>query len=254
MKKLLVCIFILTATFFAISCAKSVSSKFSELNLVTLYDAGNDSLELKEKTQTWHKSNDCVVVVFGYGYNDSEFVQKEEQKLFTQYGNFYEGGRLLSLVFPDNFKRGTRTYITELANILSDKEVSALVILGAPDGTYAAIAKIQDSYDGKIPFPIISLFSQDDVLGMEYSADFVLDKTQKAQLNGIVVPESEQEFAEEVPFILEKALHYSDISDAPFEKDAKLFDIVKMITGSAKVMRYSDPETGLISINHFVLE
>lgn len=254
MKNLLVCIFILTQLIFAVSCGKSKESKFSVSSLVTLYDAGEDSNELKLSTQTWHKSNDCIVVLFGYGYNDAEFVSKAKEKLFLKYGNYNENGKLLPLVFPDDFKRGTRTYITDLANIIKNKEVSALVILGAPERTYSALARIQDSYDGKIPFPIISLFPQDDVLGMEYSADFVLDKTQKAQLNGIVELEAEQELVKEVPAILERAIYFADISCAPFEKNENLFQIVKMIAGDEKVVRYSDPETGLISINHFVLE
>ena len=254
MKRLLVCIFILTASIFISSCSKKTETAFSTSSLVTLYDAEEDSKELSLPSQLWHKSNDCIAVVFGYGYNDSDFVTETKERLFARYGNYNENGRLLPLVFPEDFKRGSRTYITDLAHILEDKEVSALVILGAPEGTYAAIARLQDSYDGTLPFPVISLFSQDDVLGMEYSADFILDKRQKAQLNGIIEAQSDQEFVEEIPELLDRSVYLADISEEPFKKDEKLFDIVKMITGKAKISRYSDTETGLISINHFLLD
>ena len=237
-----------------ISCSKKETYNFSDTNMVSLYEAGTDSQELTKKTQLWHKSNDCVVILFGYGYNDKEFVTKTQEELFPKYGNYYENGRLLTIVFPDDFKHGTRTYSTNLANILNDKEVSALIILGAPEGTYKSIARLQDSYEGTLPFPVISFFSQDDVLGMEYSSDFLLDKTQKASMNGIIELESDQEKVESISEILDKALFLADISEAPFAKNENLLEIVKMVAGNLHISRYTDPETGLISINHFVID
>ena len=38
------------------------------------------------------------------------------------------------------------------------------------------------------------------------------------------------------------------------EKNAELYEIVKKVAVNKRTGRYSDPETGLISINHFVLE
>lgn len=161
---------------------------------------------------------------------------------------------MLALVFPDDFKHGSRTYTTNLANILDGKELSCLVILGAPEGTYKAITRLQDEYDGKLPFPVISLFSQDDVLGTEYTSDIVIDKKQKAQMNGILESESELELSKEASALIEKTVFLADIAATPFEKDAKLFSIAKMIVGNEKISRYVDLETGLIPINHFVLD
>ena len=254
MKKLFVCIFIAAATFFISSGGKKTEYNFSASSLINLYEAQENAKELELPTQTWHKSNKNIVVFFGYGYNDTEFVEKTKNQLFQKYGNENEDGNLIALVFPDDFKHGSRTYTTNLANILDDKDVSGLVILGAPEGTYRAITRIQDEYDGKLPFPVISLFSQDDILGTEYTSDIVLDKKQKAQLNGILEAESEQEFSEEASSIIEKAVFLAEIADAPFEKDAKLFNIAKMIAGDTKISRYVDSETGLIPINHFVLD
>lgn len=255
MKKHLSSITLFFIALFFSSCGKPVNHTFTASKTVNLYDAGEDSQELKLPTQKWHKSNDCVVVVFGYGYNDEEFVTSMKEKLFKDYGDYHSEGRLLPLVFPDDFKHGSRTYITDLANILSDKQVSAMVILGAPEGTHKAIARLQDAHDGTLPYPIISFFSQDEVLAMEDSADFVIDKAQKAEINGIIANETTSDFVNEVPEYLTKALRYADISESAFTKDSKLFDVVKMITGKkAKVSRYSDSDTGLISINHFVIE
>lgn len=255
MKKTLAIISIfLTAVIFS-SCRKSSAYNFSMSKVVNLLEAGEDAEELKLPTQCWHKSNDCVVVVFGYGYNDEEFVTSMKEKLFETYGDYQNNGRLLPLVFPDDFKHGSRTYITDLASILQDKQVSGMVILGAPEGTHKAIARLQDAHDGILPYPVISFFSQDEILGMEDSADFIIDKAQKAEINGIVSNETTADYVKEVPVYLENALRYADISEGAFTKDAKLFDVVKMITGKkTKLSRYSDSETGLISINHFVIE
>lgn len=254
MKKTTAFILIFAAAFFISSCGKKTEKRFSDSRLITLCEAAEDSTALALPSQLWHKSNKSIVVFFGYGYNDETFVKKIKNSLFQKYGNSSEGGKLLALVFPDDFKHGARTYTTNLANILDDKEVSGIVILGAPEGTYKAITRIQDEYNGKLPFPVISLFSQDDVLGTEYTSDIVIDKKQKAKMNGILETESEQEFAGEAVSIIEKAVLFADIAEAPFEKDANLFNIAKMLAGSSKISRYVDSETGLIPINHFVLD
>ncbi len=254
MKKIFICIFISTAVFFISSCGKQTKNNFSASSLITLYEAEENSTELELPTQTWHKSNKNIVVFFGYGYNDEEFVEKTKNQLFKKYGNADENGTLLALVFPDDFKHGSRTYTTNLANILDDKEVSGLVILGAPEGTYRAITRLQDEYDGKLPFPVISLFSQDDILGTEYTSDIVIDKKQKVQLNGILETETEIERSDDITNIIEKSVLLANLSGVPFEKDAKLFNIAKMIAGNKKISRYVDTETGLIPINHFILD
>ncbi len=222
--------------------------------LVTLYDAGKDEAELELPTQRWHENDACICILYGYGYNDSEFVSSMNKTLFARYGSASDGGIIYPLVYPADFKHGTKYYISSLYDHLENKNVQGLIILGAPEGTYSAIARLQDAYDGALPYPVISFFSQDDVLGMEYSADFVLDKEQNAEINGIVTHEETQDFVAEVPAMLEKSVSILRSSVAPFEKNAKLLELVKLVASGKRVIRYSDPETGLISINHFVLE
>lgn len=253
MKKLSVIIFA-AAAFIIFSCGKKTEYDFSASSLITLYEAQEDADELEFQTQKWHKSNKKTVVFFGYGYNDPEFVEKTKAKVFQEYGDAEKDGNLIALVFPDDFKHGTRSYTTNLANILDDKEVAGLVVLGAPEGTFRAITRIQDEYNGTLPFPVISLFSQDDILGTEYTSDIVIDKKQKAQLNGILETETEQEISEETQEIIERAVFLAGIAGSPFEKDAKLFNIAKMIAGNAKISRYVDSETGLIPVNHFIMD
>ncbi|MDE5898837.1 MAG: DUF3798 domain-containing protein [Treponemataceae bacterium] len=176
-------------------------------------------------------------------------------RLGKQFGLEEDGGTVLPLVFPDDFRRGSRTYITSLVDLLADKEVRGIIILGAPEATHVAIARIQDSWNGlpQLSFPVFSFFPQDDVLGMESAADFVLDKTQHADISGLASEEAVQTAAE-VPELVEKSVHYMLMSGAPFEQNAKLYEVVKKLAEGKRIARYADPDTGLISINHFVLE
>ncbi len=234
------------------SCAKKEarSKANTQINLL----AAESSAELfSEETQLWHATNKRICVLYGYGYNSEDFTSIMNQRLFRKFGSAEDGGLIYPLTFPDDFKRGSRAYITGLAELLSDKELQGIVLLGAPEGTHVAIARMQDSWGGNLPYPVFTLFPQDDVLGIEDSSDFVIDKAQKAEINGILA-EEEQSYVHEIPEILENCIRYISYSECAFEKNSKLFEVVKKICGKSKVERYSDPDTGLISINHFVLE
>lgn len=242
--------FIILALFTNCSKHKEPISLDGTINLI---DTNGDENLLYENTQTWHQTNKNICVLYGYGYNSAEFVSEMNETLFNKFGSAEDFGLIYPLVFPDDFKRGSKVFITNLTNLLSDKELQGIVLLGAPEGTHIAIARLQDSWGGTLPFPVFTLFPQDDVLGIEDSSDFVLDKAQKAEINGIVA-EEEQTYVHEIPEILENCVKYISYCDSPLRKDAKLFEIVKKICGNLKVNRYEDPDTGLISINHFVLD
>lgn len=240
-------------SFVLFSCGKNETFSPLKDGLISLYEAGEDSKYLKEPVQQWHTENACICVVYGYGYNDQNFVSKMNEQLYSKYGNYEDGGFILSYVYPDDFKRGTKSYITLLDSYINDNNLKGLILLGAPEGTYKSIARMQDSRDGKMGFPVISIFSQDDVVAMEDSADFVLDKSQKSEINGLVA-ETDQEYDESITEIIDTCAWYCRISESSFEKNAKLYEIVKKIAKNRKVGRYTDTETGLVSINHFVLE
>lgn len=244
------CVILLCGLIF--SCARKNSSATQNAGEIAVSDSkkGGDILL---PTQMWHQTDKCVCVVFGYGYNDETFTTEMKSMLFEKFGDVSDGGYILSYVFPDDFKRGSKTFITNLEWHLEGKNLCGIIFIGAPENTHTAIARMQDKNGGSLPYPVFSFFSQDDVLGMEDSADFVLDKAQKAAIDGIVV-EEEQSFVGEVPEMLEKAVQYILWSDGPFEKNQQLIDFVRMIAGDFKIQHYFDPETNLPAINHFVIE
>lgn len=245
-------LFPIVFSFIFTDCSKKEPEVFTD-GQINLADANPEEYNSDEPTQTWHETNRKICVLYGYGYNSEEFIQETNGRLYKNFGSAENGGLIYSLVFPDDFKRGSRTYITNLTELLNGKEIQGIVLLGAPEGTHVAIARMQDSWGGNLPYPVFTLFPQDDVLGIEDSSDFVLDKAQKAEINGILA-EEEQTYVQEIPEILENCVKIISYSDSSFEKNAGLFEIVKNICGKLNVTRYSDTDTGLISINHFVLE
>ena len=242
----------ISTAFLIFSCQKDDSAAGTDGEIV-LENAASLTEELEIPSQMWHQTNKKICVLYGYGYNDEDFIQNMNQRLYSRFGSAEEGGLIMNLRFPEDFKRGSKVFITTLQDLLSNVDLQGLILIGAPEGTHIAIARMQDSWGGSLPFPVFALFPQDDVLGIEDSSDFVLDKAQKAEINGIIT-EEEQSYVHEVPSILENCASFIACSDSPFEKNAKLYEIVRKICRDLKIERYSDPDTSLISINHFVLE
>lgn len=248
-KTVFAILFFSTILFF--SCGKQ--ERAADGGTILIADSPNGSHELELPPQMWHQTDSCIFILFGYGYNDKDFVAGMTRALFQKFGAYSEGGWIFPLVFPDDFKRGSKTYITNIESELSDKNVKGIILLGAPENTHKAIARMQDAWGGTLPYPVFSFFSQDDVIAMEDAADFVLDKAQKAEINGILEEEM-QTYIEEIPEILIKSVQYQILTDSPFVKNAALFYFVKTLAQNLKIKRYSDPETNLTAINHFVIE
>ena len=215
--------------------------------------AGKDAANLKCPTQTWHFSDEVVCILFGYGYNDTAFVASMEETLYAAYGASSDGGFILPIVFPDDFKRGSRSIAAELPLLVGEKRLRGLILLGAPENTHFGVAHLQDRYDGTFPFPVFSFFSQDDVSGTEGTADIVLDKAQEADNDGIIKNESAQTFVKEVPDFVRRSVDFMLTVDGRLAKNNDLLTYLKKIVGNAKLRRYVDPESGLQSVNHFIL-
>jgi len=221
--------------------------------VLTVKSAEQDAADLKLPTQTWHASDDCICILYGYGYNDPDFVRKMSEELYKTYGAAENGGLIMPLVFPDSFKHGTKSVAAELPLYLDKKNVRGIILLGAPENTNYGVAHLQDMYDRRHSFPVFSFFSQDDVLGMEGTADFVLDKAQEADIDGAVTDESGQLFVKEVPDMIRRSIKYMLSLNAPLAKDKDLYTHLKNIVGKVSVSHYVDPESGLQSVNHFVM-
>ena len=218
----------------------------------------NFTLNVKKSTEwadcsTWLYSHKKVCIVFGYGYNENSFVKLAKSVLGSKFGMAEENGLIKCLVFPDDFKTGVRSKVTNLADILADVELEGLILLGAPENTHSAVSILRARYGGFLPFPVFSFFSQDDVLGAEWSSDFVLEKFSVQDIFND--EEQHSVIPENILPLLENAVSYMTFLDGPLTADLDLIVHVQRICGpSRKVSHFVDPDSGLRSANHFVFQ
>lgn len=251
MNKYLILLVAIIGLFTLTSCKKKAEILITDGEVVPLSAIGNDIYDLDSKTQTWHQAEGVICILYGYGYNDKDFVLSSTQSLYEEYGDASEGGYIYPLVFPDDFKHGQKVFITLLEDRLEDKEVKGIILLGAPENTSTALARMQDKNGGRLNYPVLSFFSQDDVTAMEDSVDFLLDKEQNSDSTR---EEEVQTRLEEIDALLSRAVRYEINSPSPFKKEAALINIVKEVAEGLNIERYMDAQSSLVSINHFVIK
>lgn len=197
-----------------------------------------------------------IVVVLGYGYNDEEHITKITQSLNDNFGVETEekSGLISVFVYPADFMVAGKERISSLADRIEDKTLAGMIILGSPEGLHIALSKIQDkSEEGKIPYPVFTLFSQDDVLGSESTSDFVLDYAHKTNTIENEVTDFIPDF--DASLILTNAISKIMELREPLKADANLITFVQsLLEKNRTVIHYIDGETGLQSINHFIFE
>lgn len=195
-----------------------------------------------------------IFVLLGYGYNDEGFVEKTRAALEERYGVQGEekDGLIMIAVYPDDFMRGSTARISLLTTAVEDTELAGIILLGAPESTHRSLAKLQDKNGGEYPYPVYSFFPQDDVLGSESTADFVLDYAQKTDL---LQAEEQLESDFDADNLLANAIETMLNPQEPIPADSDLRSFVQKLVGSGRTIRpYTDGETGLQAQNHFIFE
>lgn len=252
-KNIALCVTIFSVLF---GSCKNKSNQVIETDSFTLEISRSAESELASSSQTWHYTNERLCVLFGYGFNDSETVDNMLKPLAAKYGLDKDGGLILPLVFPTDFKHGGRTYVSELTSILNSDSVSfvGIVLLGAPENSHVSLARNQDNWNQAVPYPVISLFPQDDVLGLESTCDMVIDNGVSADLSAEPNEEESLQNVSNAPVILEMTVDYVLALGEPLPKDNTIYNYAQQMLKGTEVLHYIDPETGLQSINHFVIK
>jgi hypothetical protein len=245
---------ILSAGLFFTACKKETKN-YNTNSLEISLNQGN-STELAATPQKWHITNKKICVLFGYDFNDPQVKEPLIELLKKNFGLAEDGGLIYPLVYPEDFKHGIRGYASDFASILAsdDLDLAGIVLLGAPENTHTAIAKNQDKWEQEVPYPVIALFPQDDVLGIESTCDIVVDKGQMAGLTGEIAPEeSDGQIYSEAPQVIVDTIKYILSLDGALPKNQTVQTHLKQILKDKQFHHYTDPETGLQSINHFVI-
>lgn len=183
-----------------------------------------------------HRNDGGVICVLLAGsFNDVK--EEAEKKLDEVYGLAEQGGKIQLYTFPDDFSGRISTLYTKTEDI----QIDGMLLLEAPSGTHSALAHIQDFWDQELPFNIISLFPNDNSDGQESTCN-------------IVVSTAETLSAEQkISFIL-KGVDYLNKLPGVLPLDNDLFAHTENICGKGNVKTYTDENTGIRAINHFVFD
>lgn len=239
----------------SLSGCRNSSDASKDSESLTLEISNSSRTALVSTIQTWHVTEKKVCVLFGYGFNDQDTVSQLVDLLSDHFGLSEDGGLILPLVYPDDFKHGTRGYVNDFVSVLQDdsNDFCGVVILGAPANTHVALARNQDKWNQNVPYPVISLFPQDEVLGIEANSDIVLDKGKSTDEDKVLEEESET-VIQEAPDVLLRTINYMMTLDGPLSTDKTIQTHVSQMLKGYNTRHYVDPETGLQSINHFILK
>lgn len=242
------------SSFMIISCShKKTEEVASDCIKIELRDSSCDNLI--SEPQFWHFSPKRLIVLFGYGFNEREYVQNTIAKLENKYGESDNGGLLCSYIFPDSFIKSRRfdtAFYAELTD--SEKDVEGVILLGAPDYTNRALGKNIDFWKQEVPYTVVSLFPQDDISGMQGTCDLVIDKTQVSDIAGNLMEEEGAEL--DYSDIIEKTLDFvlACESSLPLKDKLTLKEYAQIMLPGYSLHAYIDPETGIQFKNHFIIE
>lgn len=236
---------------FSVSCSNSRKNSARKIETKELIE--------EDSRPKWQPSEKKICIVFGYGYNSEQFVKKELECLEFNFGlsdGTENSGLILPYVFPDDFTVGSTGRISKLTSLLEDVKLAGIITLGAPEYTNNTLAAFRETMEEGSEFPIYTLFPQDDILAIEATSDFVLDKAVEQSENiQDMQAEAEQIVVSGIEDIIENAVDYMIQFPKPLENDVNLRMHVSKIAGTKyNIKRYVDPETGLSSINHFIIE
>lgn len=281
-KKALFVTFTLLSLFLLSGCQKTTKKKVIATDTVTIQmtQSQENALDIAqdENIQKWHITNKRICVVLGYDFNDSETTNNYLYILEQEFGLSNEGGLVDPVIFPDSFKHGTKTYVSDFKEILKnnykDTDLIGLILLGAPENTHIVLENLQD--ENELYFPVIALFPQDDILGLESTCDMIVEKSQSVEeASGSNAEESISALVAKAPEILLNAISYletldemrvsfNDIEDntqtregilsKPFPTDSDMIQHVARILKGQDFAYYIDPDTGISSFNHFVIK
>lgn len=249
--------FLITSSLLTLSCSNKKAKDVSQGDFlqISLSSVAPDSVP-EFKTQTRHLTNQKILVFFGYNFNSDETYNTLLKILEDNYGLDENDGVICAIRYPDSFKHSIKSFYSELTSILTSasENYAGVILLGAPENTHIALSRNQDFWDQQVPYPVISLFPQDNVLGLEAACDYIIDKSNSIQLHEDIENEEEEVTTiEHFPEILMNTIDYIlDIGEPlPIDKnlEAQVFQIYK----SRTFHHYVDSETGLQSINHFII-
>ncbi|MBP5157187.1 MAG: hypothetical protein ILP18_04865 [Treponema sp.] len=263
------------AAFMCPSCEKKSAEETVQSVAGSIKITVQETSPRNYKDMARYSSEDGIIcVLFGYGFNSEGFLNDFLVILKDRYGLESNGGIIFPVVFTEDDMEDILTIskISSIYDIINERNIKGIILLGAPEGTHRYLGKLRQDWDERPPYAIFSFMPQDDIMGEEFNCDFVLEYERNAS------PEEEEvevkaidKTAEQI--VLRAVRYMEDLPNDIYSPDSALLaanaepsfrnsvfsdkDLhshVQSIVGEKKVRRYVDGETGIQSINHFVIE
>lgn len=206
-----------------------------------------------EEKPLWEPVDYRIGIVFASGYNEKSYIDEILQIFGMHYGLDEENGLIKPMIYPDDFVvAGTKkTQIKFLADFVSEGNFKQLIILGNPERTHEALAKIKENQ----PFiSVISLFSQDSILGTQYGSDLVIDLDSSS--NTMETEQHQQSLsAFDLFSLLSSFINDYKVLEQIKGDNKKIGMYVKNVLQEKwLISSYQDPETEIKAQNHFILK
>ena len=165
-------------------CSKSHKMEINS-NSLRLELQDSDTETLNNTSTNLLITDKRIVVLFGYGFSQENY-DEALSFLDAKYGLDSENGIIYPVLYPTDFKRGSRGYISEFTDLLTQRnlDIAGVILISAPENSHKVLARNQDFWNEDVPYPVIALFPQDDNLGLESTCDIVIENGQSAKLNG----------------------------------------------------------------------
>ncbi|MBQ9538200.1 MAG: hypothetical protein IJU95_02930, partial [Treponema sp.] len=171
--------------FAALSCEKKSAEETVQPGAVSIkISAHNPSSYEQDDLLRFSPEDGIICILFGYGFNGEGFLDDIIPHLKSRYGLEQDGGIILPVVFTEEALEDQLAIskISSLYDIINERNIKGIILLGAPEGTHKHLSKLRKDWDDRPPYAIFSLMPQDDVLGEEFNCDFVLEYERNASL------------------------------------------------------------------------
>ena len=205
---------------------------------------------VKEKTLVHFDggSNEKIGVLLGYGFNQEQTSQQIIKELKDNFGLAEDGGLIVPVVFPDDL----HGRIYNLKSYFSDYQIKGLILLGSPENTHLAVGSIEDQYKDEACFNVFSYFPQDDWLGQEGISIFVLEE-ERTEEDEEDNAEVDVNFEDSYNKMILTSVSFMNNLPCSLQQNQNLSSYVKYCIKRNNLARYVDSQTGLQSLNHFII-
>ena len=254
-KKLLALFLFTTVIIFSFSSCKKENIKTENIEKEIEIKRAVKLKNLDEETKLFLEEKN-IFVVLAHNFYEPNICENLIKLLDENFGVQTEenDGLIKIMIFPDDFMVSGKIRVSSLYAKLKEENPAGLIILGSPEGICNSVARLEDLYENrKLPYAVIQLFPQDDILGTESTSNFVLDYAKKS--DNLEAEETVVQLDFDYSKILINSIDEVISSKGPIPQDSMLFQKVQKISGPEnKISHYVDVETGLQSINHFIFQ